>query len=354
MRLQHSKVDLHVKDKPLPFFRVLSGSKLSENYLSRVFQACFTQSPSFANSVLSLLWKTCRLERNVPDATTWVCDYQPATPNGGNIRPDLCLRPSAPTVDRAYKPIFVESKVDAVLGEEQLKRYVQSGTKILVAVTKNWPEVSKERLSNLGINHLRWQDFARALSTAPSDNAKDRFFCDAFLEFLEYSGMTYREDISLKDLEGVRTLLTRIGTPAYLAFVPGPGFDLADSCLALLRETRRIAQETMPKLTGCANWGPGYCHYKQNNNDSPTIDWHSFGFEMFRKGHYSKSSLWCALCFSAHKRNAIHWLVAHYGSKASDGREIMIPISQFTVRKKLDANLLAESVVRAVTHWKPF
>src|SRR5262252_4935637 len=109
--------------------------------------------------MLALLWRSCRLEGRPPDARAWVCDYQPATPCGGQIRPDLCLRPFLEE-DRVtlHKPIFIESKVAAPLTEKHLKKYRASGTEILVAITKNWPEVPRARLAELGINHLRWRD----------------------------------------------------------------------------------------------------------------------------------------------------------------------------------------------------
>jgi hypothetical protein len=49
-----------------------------------------------------------------------------------------------------HKPIYLESKVGAVLGEKQLLNYINSGAEILVAVTKKWPEVSRVRLRELG------------------------------------------------------------------------------------------------------------------------------------------------------------------------------------------------------------
>ncbi|MDE1894795.1 MAG: hypothetical protein KGH90_10765 [Xanthomonadaceae bacterium] len=292
-------------DESLPFFRILAGSRPFENYLSRTFQACFTQSPAFANSALSLLWDKCRLKGDPPDATAWVCDYQPATPNGGKIRPDLRLRPSADNVDGAqHKPIFIESKVGARLGEKQLKNYIDSGTEILVAVTKNWPEVPRTRLETLKVNHLRWQDVSRALSSTSGHRGKDKFLCDAFLEFLEYSNMAYREDITLRQLEDVRRLLSKISYPGRGFIVPGVSFASANSCLSLLQDARRIAYETMPtKPTEVANWGPGYFHVP-SGDDPASIDLHALGFEMYPKGkgQYSKIHLLCALYFSAKKK----------------------------------------------------
>jgi hypothetical protein len=252
-----------------------------------------------------------------------------------------------------HKPIFIESKVGAVLGERQLKNYIDSGTEILVAITRNWPEVPRTRLAKLGINHLRWQDVSRHLSGASGHRGKDRFLCDAFLEFLEYSNMAYREDITLSRLEEVRELLAKIGNQEYLDFVPGSSFALADSCLSLLRDARRIAQEEMPKLTECRNWGPGYYHL-MSEDDPPRIEWHVFGFEMYRQSQYNKSRLLCGLCFSALEPTNIHWLIAHRGSVVKEEREVETPAKQLTSRKALDADLLARSIRDAAMKWKPF
>ncbi len=179
-----------MEDEALPFFRVLAGSRATENYLSRAFQASFTESAAFAGCILKLLWKECRIPGSVPTGEGWACDYQPATPDNGSIRPDLCLRPTLPPALYAgHRPIFIESKVTAKLGEAQLKSYVVSGTKVLVAITKNWPEVSRRQLASIKVNHLRWQDVARALVQSSPRSAKDKFICDAFTEYLEYSGM---------------------------------------------------------------------------------------------------------------------------------------------------------------------
>lgn len=223
-----------------------------------MFQACFTQSPVFARAVLSLLWEKCSLKGKVPDGRDWVCEYQPATPNGGAARPDLCLRSATDSYRKTtnYKPIFIESKVGAQLGEPQLRRYLESGTQVLVAVTKNWPEVSTNRLSELGIKYIRWQDVSRVLSEVRKYTAKDRFLCESFVEYLEYSGMSYREDISISHLEDMRKLFSDVATPTKNGFVPKSTFVYADSCLALLRDVRRIAQEKNASACELQQLGP--------------------------------------------------------------------------------------------------
>lgn len=337
-------------DETLPFFRVLAGSRPTENYLSRTFQASFTESAAFAGCILKLLWKACRIPGPIPTGEGWLCDYQPATPYNGSIRPDLCLRPTLPPAsDSGHRPIFIESKVTAKLGEAQLKSYVASGTDVLVAVTKNWPEVPRRRLTHIGVNHLRWQDVARALVYSSPRSAKDKFICEAFTEYLEYSGMAYREDLTSSQLEDIRILLAKIGDPKHRGFVPGDTFELANSCLGLLQDVRRLAQETRPVLTKLRNWGPGHYHDQFDNGH-----WHAIGFEMYPKGKYYKSSLSCALYFSASRKDKIQWLVKHYGSQANNGQELWRPVSEFLSKRKLDADRLAQSIIHAGTRWKLF
>lgn len=215
---QHGRAESNVSDignMPVSgtFFQTLGGSRLSENYLSRMFQACFTASPAFRQSLLRLLWKKCHLAGSVPDALAWTCVYQPAFTDGVLVRPDLCLHPPRSTRRNSQlKPIYLESKVNARLTESQLGNYLQSGADILVAITKNWPEISRRRIFEIGANHVRWQDIARALAEVKKRDAKDKFLCAEFANFLEYNHMTYRADITETHLEQIRKLLTNIGT----------------------------------------------------------------------------------------------------------------------------------------------
>jgi hypothetical protein len=143
------------------FFSLIDSGSGRENYLSRSFQACFANSPSFRRVTLRTIWQACALAPPVPKGHDWECDYHPSTPLTGGGQPDLCLRPGN---DGSFdKPIYLESKRESRLGESQLKKYKDHGTKILVAVTKYRPEISNKRLHQLGVNSLRWQDFCRAL-----------------------------------------------------------------------------------------------------------------------------------------------------------------------------------------------
>jgi hypothetical protein len=331
---------------------MLAGSRPTENYLSRAFQACFTQSSVFANATLKLLWKSLNLRKPTPDAEGWICEYQPPAPHVRSIRPDICLRPPhASGRLTKYKPIFLESKVGAVLGEQQLRRYKESGVEVLVAITKNWPEVPKKRLRDMGVKHLRWQEVSRALSELTGHKGKDRFLCDSFIEYLEYSGMSYREYISITQLEKMRELLERIGTPGFAkGTVPRSGFSYIDSCLYLLKDARRMAQERIPTLARCKTWGPGYWNLCSDDNE--IITYHSLGMAMY-PGAYSKNRILCAIDFPTEADKKIRWRVANYGTETED-MEISRPIKEFTTKGKLDAGKLATSIEKEFNRWKPF
>ncbi|MBZ0070841.1 MAG: hypothetical protein K8I04_03815 [Gammaproteobacteria bacterium] len=350
------KVSKQIRSDPSNFFIALAGSKPSENYLSRAFHACFTQSPAFANTILSLIWKSRGMRGDVPDYKNWVCDYQPVTPLNKTIRPDLCLQPTQGTKRTgASKPIFIESKVGAVLGEDQLKNYIDSGTEVLVAITKNWPEISRARLSQLGVNHLRWQDVSRAVSEVSSRrSSKDRFLCDAFVDLLEDMGMSYRENITVPQLEQVGMFLSKVSAHGQKRrnYALKSCFEIADSCVSLLQDARRIAQESMPVLSKCNNWGPGYFALVCDEEPSST-EWHAIGIEMWKS--YSRSRLLCAIYFSASKPSEIYWEIENIGSEIKDDRKhISVPIKKLTTNGELDSHKIAGSILEAVKKWNPF
>ena len=54
-----------------PFFVIVAGDNAGENYLSRVFQACFANSLCFREIVLRTIWKVCELPTPFPNADSW-------------------------------------------------------------------------------------------------------------------------------------------------------------------------------------------------------------------------------------------------------------------------------------------
>jgi hypothetical protein len=328
----------------IPFFTKLASGSGSENYLSRVFYACFAESRAFADAVLSVIWEKCRLKGEPQSCEAWVCNYQPSPPAGGGIHPDLSLQEVS-----GRRTIFIESKLGAPLREGQLINYINAGTDTLVAITKNWPEITRPRIVQIGANHLRWQDISRAISEISGHYGNEKFLCDNFLKYLEYEEMAYREDITVPCLKKVGEFLTKISNRRCPHFVPGTSFSIADTCLAVLADARRIAQEAEQRLQHCSNWGPGYFHGLDGS--SPR---HALGLEMFNKGRGLRSRLLCGLYFTENDAS-VSWCVQHLGSSVKRSRYVEEPISYFFSDRTgaLDADLLAKSVVTAVRKWKP-
>jgi hypothetical protein len=330
-------------------FVKLGGSHPNENYLSRLFVACFVESPEFAQCMLGEFWRACRLGAKVPEAKRYVCVYQPPTPERDGSHPDLCLRP----VKAGLRPIYIESKVESHLGEAQLLRYKNSGVKSLVAVTKNWPEVPLARLRKLEINTLRWQDICRSLTNARITGVKQSFLRGAFIEYLESRKMAYREDISASRLEKLSTVLAKISSQKIASCVPKQSFEIADSCIAMLDDVIRLAREAEPRLDAWTTWGPGY--FKNPDKETNVTKWNALGFEFFRKGKYAKFKILCAIYFVLSDKNeadSVVWGVGAYGSDVKLERDREQPVAKFMHEDKLDPNKLAKYVLTAVREWK--
>lgn len=133
----------------------------------------------------------------------------------------------------------------------------------------------------------------------------------------------------------------------FLYFVPKGSFGLAESCISLLADARRIAEEELPDLAKCKNWGPGYYH----ETNSAKIERHVFGMEMW-PGIRGQSRLICGIEFSAEEGRPIRWLVAHYGSQAKNSSEKRRAIKNFFDGKVLDPARLARAIVEAANEWK--
>jgi hypothetical protein len=125
---------------------------------------------------------------------------------------------------------------------------MESGTEILVAVTKNRPEVPLDELQKMGVNSLRWQDFCRALRQTAIRGQRDRFLCQGFAEYLEESDMAYPEHITKERLNEVSALLKKIASREYSDIKPKSGFNYAQNCLELLDDVRASLLERVPKF----------------------------------------------------------------------------------------------------------
>ncbi|MGI8739359.1 MAG: hypothetical protein ACR2KU_06875 [Gammaproteobacteria bacterium] len=333
-----------------PFFVCIGGDNSSENYLSRLFQACFSYSSAFAQCVIEVVWKASRLPAPLPDARHWECDYQPITPKHGGGRPDLCIRPALDGSEKTTgKPIFLESKVGSKLGEAQLSRYKDYGSEILVAITKNWPEVPRSRLESLKINALRWQDISGSLRQLTIRRPKDRFLCDAFAEFLEHNGMAYRDALTEEHLIKVRSLLNIIASPKDKETVRGARFDLPMDLLDLLRDVRHIFLEQHTQFANWKAWGPGYMH--ESVQEAGSIDNHAFGFG-FHTGNWHQHHLWCGFYFPVSTREPIYWYIRHLPLGSDTPQEKTFPITGLLSKDRIDADQIGKTISGVVREWK--
>jgi hypothetical protein len=83
----------------------------------------------------------------------------------------------------------------------RFKRYKEYDASVLVAITKNWPEVPHGELRKIDVKSFRWQDICRGLRQPQCRSQADKFLCNSFATYLEATDMAYREDISRQDLE---------------------------------------------------------------------------------------------------------------------------------------------------------
>ena len=318
------------------FFSLIASDNARENYLSKLFQACFANSVSFRQVTLSTIWEACALPTPVPTANNWECDYQPPTPLAGGGRPDLALRPGKES--NFGKTIFLESKVGSLLGVRQLKKYKDYGTKILVAVTKNRPEVSHDKLRKMRVKSLRWQDFCRALRHNAIKGQKEQFLCQSFAEYLEESGMAYREDITKQHLNEIGALLKKITSRKYISFKRGLAFNHAHNCLELLSDVRASLLERLPKLESqWTSWGPGYWHDAPDEGED--ITYHGLGF-MF-------APRWRATAVAQRKKGGDYREITHSIDSVSSNFKTSLGR---TVRA-LDPDKMTKTVVEAARKW---
>jgi hypothetical protein len=230
---------------------------------------CFRESPPFSRAVLDLLHQTCKIRQSLKSVPRH-CHTEVSFSKG---RPDIEIH--APGL-----PLFrLESKVGAPLTKNQLRRYRFKGSgRYLVALTKRPPDVGNRWMASQGAFSIRWQDVHRAVSNAQA-RGRDRYLRDSFCLYLEELGMAHREDVHLRDLNGLRELLNAIaGDRRWRSVSPRNAFDVADSCLHLLREVARDAREEVPSLTNWARTGPSY-----SKNEIDGEYYHHLGFWFHRK-----------------------------------------------------------------------
>jgi hypothetical protein len=258
----------------------------------------------------------------------------------------LCLLP--PLGSAKYKPIHLESKLESKLTKRQLRKYRDHGAKVLVAITKQWPEVPQSWLDKNGIRSLRWQDVCRALRKVKYGKQIDRFLCDGFASYLEASEMAYRENITQKDLERVRSLFAKIARPQTAqGTVPRRSFLVANDCVELLDDVWLRIRERVPKLSNWSKWGPGY--YQVSDEDGAVVEEHTLAFELYPTRKYEKQRFECYLCFPVAKKKGIY---IYLGYLRGDKTHIRSQLTKKLLSNgSLDAQKIANLAVKAARDW---
>lgn len=282
------------------------------------------------------------MPKAVPKADNWVCDYQPSTPVPGGGRPDLRLRSGQAA--NISKHIILESKRDSILPEQQLTKYKDHGTEVLIAVTKNRPEVTYKRLREIGVKSLRWQDFGRALRQTTIAGQLEKFLCQSFAEYLEETGMAYHENITAKHLNQIAMLLRKIATHGSTSFSGRQIFNYAHNCLGLLDDVQASLREVLPKLDQWSCWGPGYFHNPPEEAGGEIYHYLAFTFAYppSWRGDYA----WFSGGLKFHE-GTNQWSIRYYKPKNRDILEINHRIASVSSKGVLDIEKMAKTMERA-------
>jgi hypothetical protein len=258
--------------EPESFFLQLFGGRAHiEGNVSRAFAMCFRESRPFADAVLDLLHRACRIPPHKRDRE-WHCRTEVTFKKG---RPDIEIHSPTGTFFR------LENKVGAPLTRNQLVRYRLTGKRqVLIALTKRPPDVGRRWMVRKGVFSIRWQDIHRAVAAAKG-KGRDSYLRDSFCLYLEELGMAHREDIKTADLDRLNELFQAIaGNAKRRSVAPRNAFDVAESCLHLLREVVGNAREELPGLEAWSRRGPFYS--KDLWDD---LYYHHLGFYFHRKRH---------------------------------------------------------------------
>jgi hypothetical protein len=266
---EHRTIETEQAPPESIFHQLFGGRSHVEVNVSKAFAMCFRESPPFAQAVVRLLCKTCGVPR--PSANVrWHCHTEVAFSKG---RPDIEIY--APGV----APFRLESKVGASLTKNQLRRYrFERKNKYLIALTKRPPNVPRHWIDKQRAFAIRWQDVHRAVAGATTTR-RERYLPDAFCLYLEELGMAHREDVRPDDLKRLHELFSTIAPHKQGRMSPRNAFEVAESCLHLLREVARAARDEIPVLQNWSRRGPLYSKMP----DSGRRYWHHLGF------HFNKS-----------------------------------------------------------------
>jgi hypothetical protein len=254
---------------------------------------CFRESPPFARAVLDLLYETCSAGAPRSDLE-WRCDTEVAFAQG---RPDIEIH--APGLR-----FRLESKIGAPLTKGQLLRYrFRREGEYLLALTKRPPDVGNRWMKQKGVFSIRWQDVHRAAAGARARNGRDRYLRDSFCLYLEELAMAHREDVRVADLQRLHVLFNAIASSKGSRVAPRNSFDVAESCLHLLRELIRDARDEIPALQEWGRRGPAYVREVYTSGDvrhhlgvhfrrDRGPEWLGAGFTFWQDKHQAKWEVW--------------------------------------------------------------
>ena len=175
---------------------------------------------------------------------------------------------------RSQPEFCLENKLGALLTEEQIKQDVDDGVKHLVAVTKHYPDVTPERIRELGAQALRWQDFHRALSALGHRSAVERKLALLFADYLEEMDMAHRASPGLKEIAACRRVLKVATADQYDRTGPRRAFRTFDELLMLLEDAyiRFVARN--PRFGSWApRFGPGFWRWVKKSGRYHVVGW---------------------------------------------------------------------------------
>lgn len=345
---------LLMKDHFFSILGHLAQRRHQEDQLSNTFQACFKYSSVFRETIMGELFRLLGSQAKNVDAGRWSCRTQVHTRairgKSASSRHDIRLE-----LGDGYKPpkgipplLILESKLGAPLKASQLNEYKLHPKSQLVAVTKRYPDASPLWMQENGICFLRWQDFHRALKRADQGLALEKFLIREFLLYLEVSGMAYPE-ISLSGLTDLADLFFNIHGQPQKEMVKDLSFVHGDDCLRMLNYLSRDVRGCLPQNNSWSTWGPGYCHYTEDN-----VTYHDLAFELY-KGNYKRGPrIYCALHFPYKKKGGVYWGVGLKKSGESDyGPDYhYMAINKFCKNAQLDKDLLVNHVQSCLKGWK--
>jgi hypothetical protein len=149
---------------------------------------------------------------------------------------------------------------------------------------------------------LRWQDMHRAVAGALARNGRDRYLRNSFCLYLEEQTLAHREDVRPTDLRRLYELFNAVASSRTARVAPRNGFEVAESCLHLLRELTRDARDGIPALQKWGRRGPAYVREVYASNDQR----HHLGVHFSR--HRGGEMLGAGFTF-LHSENRVTWEV---------------------------------------------